>query len=48
MIHWILVKTRNSDTKYAAKLRESGLSTVECHTAKGLNDLYQNWDLPLP
>ena len=46
MIHWILVKTRNSDAKYVAILRESGLPTVECHTAKGLDELYRAWDLP--
>ena len=46
MIHWILVKTRNSDTKYAKILQESELPTVECHTAEALNSLYQVWDLP--
>ncbi|WP_246703964.1 AAA family ATPase [Rhizobium sp. P38BS-XIX] len=46
MIHWILVKTRNSGVKYSKILRESGLPTVECHTAEALNGLYQAWDLP--
>lgn len=46
MIHWILVKTRDSGVKYAKILRESELPTVECHTAEALNSLYQVWDLP--
>ncbi|TBY61856.1 AAA family ATPase [Rhizobium leguminosarum bv. viciae] len=46
MIHWILVKTRNSDVKYSKALHESGLPTVECHTAVALNNLYMVWDLP--
>lgn len=45
MIHWILVKTRNSGDKYATILHESGLPTVKCHTAKALTDLYQAWNL---
>jgi adenylate kinase family enzyme len=46
MIHWVLVKTRNSGDKYATILRESGLPTVECCTANALNRLYRTWDLP--
>ncbi len=48
MIHWILVKTRNSDAKYAEVVRGSGLPAVECHTAGALNTLYKDWDLPAP
>jgi len=47
MVHWILVKTRNSGSKYAAMIRESGLPAVECHTAKALKNLYRAWDLPM-
>lgn len=46
MVHWILVKTRDSSTKYAKILQESGLPVVECHTAQALNSLYRTWDLP--
>ena len=46
MIDWILFKTQNSATKYADALRRSGLPTVECHTAKALDELYRRWDLP--
>lgn len=46
MIDWILFKTQNSATKYAEALRRSGLPTVECHTAKALDELYRRWDLP--
>lgn len=46
MIDWILFKTRNSATKYAEILRHSGLPTVECHTAKALDALYRQWELP--
>jgi len=46
MIQWILVKTRDSGIKYSKALHESGLPTVECHTAAALNDLYEVWDLP--
>ncbi|MBB3455095.1 adenylate kinase family enzyme [Rhizobium sp. BK313] len=48
MVHWILVKTRNSGVKYAKILQESGLPTIECHTADALNNLYRVWDLPVP
>ncbi|EJC78139.1 adenylate kinase-like kinase [Rhizobium leguminosarum bv. trifolii WSM2012] len=48
MIHWILIKTRNSGFRYATMLRQSGLPIVECHTAKALNDLYRTWHLSLP
>ncbi len=47
MIHWILVKTRNSGIKYSKVLHESRLPTVECHTAAALNNLYEVWDLPI-
>jgi adenylate kinase family enzyme len=47
MVHWILVKTRNSGVKYAKVLQESGLPTVECHTAAALDNLYRVWDLPI-
>lgn len=46
MIEWILVKTRNSGEKYSAVIRQSGLPSVECHTAAALNDLYRAWELP--
>ena len=46
MIHWILVKTRNSSVKYSRIIRESGLPAVECHTAEELNELYRAWQLP--
>ncbi|AGB72192.1 MULTISPECIES: adenylate kinase [Rhizobium] len=46
MIHWVLVKTRNSGAKYAKILREAELPMVECHTAEALNNLYRAWDLP--
>ena len=46
MIDWILFKTRNSAGKYSAVLRNSGLPLVECHTARALNRLYREWDLP--
>ena len=46
MIDWILFKTQNSATKYAEVLRHSGLPTVECHTAKALDALYRQWELP--
>lgn len=45
MIHWILVKTRDSSGKYAAIIGKSGLPAVECHTAKALNELYRAWNL---
>jgi len=48
MIHWILIRTRNSSTKYAAIVHQSELPAVECHTAKALNELYLAWDLPVP
>jgi adenylate kinase family enzyme len=47
MVHWILVKTRHSDVKYAKALLESGLPTIECRTADALNALYRVWDLPM-
>jgi adenylate kinase family enzyme len=47
MVHWILVKTRNSGVKYAKILQESGLPTIECYTADALNNLYRVWDLPV-
>lgn len=46
MVHWILVKTRNSGVKYRNVLHQSDLPTVECRTAAALNSLYQAWDLP--
>ena len=48
MILWILVRTRNSDAKYAETLRRSGLPRIECHTARALNDLYRVWNLTVP
>lgn len=45
MVQWILLKNRNSGVKYAKALHESGLPTVECHTAAALNNLYRVWDL---
>jgi adenylate kinase family enzyme len=48
MIEWVLIKTRNSHVKYGRMIRDTGLPTVECHTAKALNDLYKAWDLPVP
>lgn len=47
MVRWILVNTRDTGVKYAKTLRESGLPTVECHSAVALNNLYQVWDLPI-
>lgn len=46
MVHWILVKTRNSSAKYGKILRETDLPLVECHSAAALNSLYRIWDLP--
>jgi adenylate kinase family enzyme len=46
MIHWILVKTRNSSVKYSRIVQESGLPAVECQTADELNELYRAWELP--
>jgi adenylate kinase family enzyme len=46
MIHWIVVKTRNSSAKYAKMIQESGLPSVECNTADALNELYRVWELP--
>ncbi len=48
MIHWILVKTRNSDAKYSDVVRRSGLPAVECRTARALSDLYCAWELQSP
>lgn len=45
MIHWILVKTRGSDKKYAETVRASALPAIECHTAHALNELYRVWGL---
>lgn len=45
MIHWILVKTRNSGLKYSRAIQESGLPAVECRTAEELNELYRAWEL---
>jgi adenylate kinase family enzyme len=47
MVHWILVKTRNSSVKYADILQNSGLPTIECHTSAALDELYRVWDLPV-
>jgi hypothetical protein len=47
MVHWILVKTRNSGVRYAKILQESGLPTIKCDTADALNNLYRVWDLPV-
>lgn len=46
MIDWILFRTPKSAVKYADVLRRSGLPTVECHSAKALDELYRRWDLP--
>ena len=46
MTYWILIKTRNKDTRYAALLQSSGKTNVECHSAQELNALYDNWKLP--
>lgn len=46
MVHWILVKTRNSGVEYAKILEDSGLPMIECRTAEALDDLYRDWDLP--
>lgn len=45
MIYWILAKTRDSGVKYSKLVKESGLPTVECHTAEELNELYRVWGL---
>ncbi|MFN7092030.1 MAG: AAA family ATPase [Allorhizobium sp.] len=46
MIHWILVKTRNSPEKYRQVLTKTNLPLVECHTAEELDALYRIWELP--
>lgn len=46
MIHWIVVKTRNSSVKYSRIIQESGLPAVECRTADALKELYRAWELP--
>ena len=45
MIHWILVKTRNSGLKYSWAIQEAGLPAVECRTVEELNELYRAWEL---
>lgn len=46
MVHWILVKTRDSGARYSRMLGTSSLPVIECRTAGALNDLYRQWDLP--
>jgi adenylate kinase family enzyme len=46
MVHWILVKTRNSGARYAEILDATNLPVVRCSTAAALNALYDHWELP--
>jgi len=45
MIHWILIKTRDSGERYTRILAETNLPTVECHNAGDLKALYRDWGL---
>ncbi|WP_176083021.1 AAA family ATPase [Martelella sp. HB161492] len=48
MIKWVLVKSRNSDKRYAAILRDTGMPLVECQSARAVKELYRDWELPWP
>ncbi|TPW33060.1 AAA family ATPase [Martelella alba] len=48
MIDWVMVKSRNSDKRYAAILHDSGMPLVECRSARALAALYRDWDLSGP
>ncbi len=45
MVDWILFKTRSSADQYAQIIRATGKPSVECSTARRLDDLYRVWAL---
>jgi len=46
MIKWIIT-TRDKGYRYAQLARSTNKPSIECHTARELNELYRYWDLPL-
>jgi adenylate kinase family enzyme len=45
MIDWVLFKSPKNVAKYAQMIKHAKIPVVSCDTVKGLNALYQTWNL---